>query len=254
MDARSGCEARQEPSRTRADRIGRPRRGKPHCRRRSVPALGESTEDLEKQAASLRQQVSQKQLALARLRAIVSKVETARTDGDHFMDTYLTSKRTVSSTLLAELEDMAHRASIKQREISFSFEPVEGTDTVTKAVITATYEGAYADLTHFINQLDHSPRLLIIESLGAAPQQGAQGLGITMRLSAFVREGGAAPAVNEKAAGEEVAAVPPSGASPTGPPLETQPDAGGSTTPAPTMHPALVGPGGRIRLPHGVAR
>jgi hypothetical protein len=44
----------------------------------------------------------------------------------------------------------------------------------------------------FLNLLDRSPRFLIIESLGAAPQQSGQQAGarlnVSLKLDAFVRE------------------------------------------------------------------
>ncbi len=37
---------------------------------------------------------------------------------------------------------MAHKAGIKQKEVGFAFEPVEGSEALTRAEITANYEGA----------------------------------------------------------------------------------------------------------------
>ena len=50
-------------------------------------------------------------------------------------------------------------------------EPVEGSDTLDMLQISANFEGTYPDLVHFMNLLDKSDRLLIIESLNATPQQ-----------------------------------------------------------------------------------
>jgi type IV pilus assembly protein PilO len=153
-----------------------------------------SLEDLQRQASALRQQLREKQATLDRLRVVVGKVESARTDGDGFMQKYLMGTRSMASTLLGDLEKMARKAGIHQKDTTFSFEPVEGSDTLTKVVVTAVYEGTYADLIQFLNLLDRSDRFLIVESLGAAPQQGGMVLGVTMKLSAFVQEGGTPPA------------------------------------------------------------
>jgi Tfp pilus assembly protein PilO len=152
-----------------------------------------SASDLERQAASLRRDLRQRQAAIERLRGIVGKVETARGDGDRFMDTYLLGRRTLASALVLELDQTARQAGIKQKDISYGFEPIEGSDSLSKAIITASYEGTYADLIHFLNLLDRSSRLLIIESLAAAPQQNGMTLSVTMKLNGFVREGSAAP-------------------------------------------------------------
>lgn len=53
--------------------------------------------------------------------------------------------------------------------------------------ITANYEGTYNDLMHFVHEIDRSPRLLLIESLNAAPEQGAGKLTVSMKLDTFVR-------------------------------------------------------------------
>jgi type IV pilus assembly protein PilO len=58
--------------------------------------------------------------------------------------------------------------------------------------VTAGLEGDYENLVRFLNLLDRSPRFLIIESLGAAPQQSGQQAGarlnVSLKLDAFVRE------------------------------------------------------------------
>lgn len=159
-----------------------------------------SAGSLEERAASMRQEVKQKQAAVERLRGIVSKVQNARGDGDTFMGSYLLGRRTVSSSLLNELDQMARKAGMKQKEVAFAFEPVEGSDALTRAEITANYEGAYKDLTQFLNLLDHSQRLLIVDSLAATPQPAGQILEVTIKLNAFVREGAAPEAGAEQAA------------------------------------------------------
>jgi type IV pilus assembly protein PilO len=164
-----------------------------------------SASDLEREAAGLRQSLRQQQAALERLRAIVGKVETARGDGDRFMASNLLSRRTLSSSLLDDLDQKARAASLKQKEVTFAFEPIEGTEGLTKATITAGYEGAYGDLVRFLNLLDHSPRLLIVESLAAMPEPAGPLLSITIKLNAFVREGGAPPVI-EAAGAQEGAA------------------------------------------------
>jgi Tfp pilus assembly protein PilO len=184
-----------------------------------------SASELEQQEAALRRQMAQKQASIRRLQGLVSKVEAARGDGDRFMDQYLMSERTVSSTLLADLVEMSRKAGIHQREASFSFEPIEGSQELQKATVTATYEGAYADLIRFLNLLDRSPRFLIVESLGAAPQQSGTALGVTLKLDAFVREGGAPPTAEQLQAGEAAAeqAAPAQPAASPAPPQAARP-------------------------------
>jgi type IV pilus assembly protein PilO len=147
-----------------------------------------TAEDLDRQAAALRQQVRERQAALDRLRGLVGKIEGARGDGDGFLREHFLDRRTASSTVVAELLNISQKAGIKQKEASFQFEEVEGSDTLSMMTVTANYEGTFADLMQFLNLLDGSERLLILDSLQAAPQQSGLVLNTGMKLHAFVRE------------------------------------------------------------------
>lgn len=147
-----------------------------------------SAADLDRQVARLRMQLRDRQAALEKLRALVSKIQSARSEGDGFLDGYFMSRRTASSTIVDELQNLAQKAGIKQKEAAFVFEPVEGSDTISMMSVTANYEGAFADLMHFINLLDRSPKFLILESLTAAPQQSGLTLSVSMKLNSFVRD------------------------------------------------------------------
>ena len=149
---------------------------------------GGSREELEQRAVDLRREALQRQVALARLRSIVGKVEAARQAGDEFLNLHFTNQQAAYSTLLEELGHASKEAGIQEREHSFAFEPVEGSDTLGLLKITANYQGSYADLVQFVNRLDRSKRFLIVESLTATPQQGSGVLNVSMKLNAFVQE------------------------------------------------------------------
>ena len=218
-----------------------------------------SAEELERQAAALRTDLHRKQATLDRLRSLVSKVQAARGDGDRFMGSYLLSSKTVASRLAGELNRMAVTASIRQKEVTFSFEPVEGSDTLTKAGMTANYEGTYADLMHFLNLLDRSKRLLIIDSLAATPQTQGLALNITMKLITFVREGAeTSPADEEPAESPAVTAEPaPAVVRPAAAPPRVQPAAvpglvqvqGAQPVPQPGVGFAPAGPPRTVQPP-----
>lgn len=197
---------------------------------------GASARDLEREAIALRGQIRQQKTALDRTKAILKKVEIARGEGDRFVDKYLLGQRSMASTLAAELERTARKAGIRQKDTTFSFEPVEGSEELTKAVVTSTYEGTYTDLMQFLNQIDRSDRLLIIESLNAAPQQQVGGgvLGVTLKLNSIVREGGPPP--EEETAMADMPAAP--AAAPAAPPAAV-PVMRTTPTPAAPARPSL---------------
>lgn len=149
---------------------------------------GGSAEDLERELMTLQQDVLQREKSVERLRALVAKVETARKETEEFVKTCFLDRQTVSSAVVGELDKIARQAGIKQKEGSYLFEPVEGSETLSMMTINASYEGSYADLMHFMNLLDRSPRFLIISDLQAAPQQSGLTLNVTMKLNTFVRE------------------------------------------------------------------
>ena len=149
---------------------------------------GGSAEDLARQQEELRGRLAQMQSKLKRSRALASKVERARTEGERFLAQYITDRRVTFSIIADELNRTAKEAGIRQKEVSIVLEPVEGSDTLSQMTISAGYEGTYSNLTKFVNLLDKSPRFLIIENMVAAPQQAGQNLNVSFKLDTFVRE------------------------------------------------------------------
>ncbi len=149
---------------------------------------GGSADDLERQLVSMRQRLPQQQAALAKTKSIVEKVERARVEGEQFMAKYMLNGRSTYSSIVGELDRAAERVSLKPKERQFSTEPIEGSDTLEMMTISAKYEGAYLNLTKFINELDRSPRFLIIESLQASPQPVGTAVNVSFKLNAFVRD------------------------------------------------------------------
>ncbi|MCX6621612.1 MAG: hypothetical protein NTY38_11160 [Acidobacteria bacterium] len=152
--------------------------------------LGGSPEDLEQRMRELRQQVRLKQGGIQRTRLLVETVEKGRDEGDQFMKGYFMNARTVNSAIYSELKDSAEKSGLKMREHTFGFDPIEGSNDLSMLTISGSYEGTYQQLVKFVNLLDRSPRLLIIEMLQAQPQQQSKTLSIGMKLNAFVKEPG----------------------------------------------------------------
>lgn len=154
--------------------------------------IGGSPQELRTQFEDLRTDMRQRRMVLDRTRLLASKIESGRGQGDEFMAKDFLPRRLASSTIVSELNDAATKSKVKPKESTYGFEPIEGSDTLNMMQISANYEGAYPDLIQFVNLLDKSDRLLIIESLNATPQQGSGTLNITLKLDTFVREDSAA--------------------------------------------------------------
>ncbi len=152
---------------------------------------GGSAEDLDRQLTSLQSQILSKKVLLERTKQHAAAVERGKAEGDQFVDDYFLASRTSFEALLSELDAAATQAKIQPREHGYSLEPIEGSDSMSLMSITASYEGTYPDLMRFVHEIDKSQRLLIIESLTAAPQQGSDKLSVSMKLDTLVREDGA---------------------------------------------------------------
>ena len=157
-----------------------------------VRPLGGSAEELSQQALEMHSQIRQQQGVLDRTRILVSKIESGRGEGDKFMSSYFLPRRPAYSTIMSELNDLAGQSKIAPRDSAWGLEPVEGSDTLDMLQISANFEGTYPDLVHFMNLLDKSNRLLIIESLNATPQQSGGRLNVMLKLDTFVQEDGSA--------------------------------------------------------------
>jgi Tfp pilus assembly protein PilO len=149
---------------------------------------GGSVEELDARLTTLRANLTQRQAALGRSKEMAKRLDTARVQDENFQSKFFTDRRVASSTFVGELAKAAREAGIKPKEHVFAFEPVEGSDTLNMMTINANYEGTYADLLQFIYALDRSERFLILDSLGATPQQGTGVLNVQVKLNAFVRE------------------------------------------------------------------
>ena len=151
---------------------------------------GGSAEDLAREKVNLEQQLTSARARLGQSKALVTKAERARKEGDLFLAEYTTDRRTTFSSLFTELQRIAKESGVQPRPASYQLDQVEGSDSLYQMGISAAYEGSYANLTKFINLLDRSPRFLIIESLMASPQQtnGVDVLSVTIKLDTFVRE------------------------------------------------------------------
>ncbi len=148
---------------------------------------GGTLEELESEIVQARRQVVEKQRSIERLKKLVVRTEQARQAGDSFLATYFLPRKHAYSLLEIDLTTAAKAAGIVPRERSFNYEPIEGSDTLGLLTINAGFEGSYADLIEFVNGIDRSKRLLILEQLQAQPQQGGNALQINVKMHAFFR-------------------------------------------------------------------
>lgn len=147
----------------------------------------DSPDKLAQQVQSARQQELSQVVQLNHSRILASKVDKGRDDGAKFITTYMTTRRATYSTIISEVNGMAAQSAMKPRDAVITIEAIPGSDTIDMLTVTASFEGPYRNLLNMINLIDKSKRFLIIESLGATPQQNGN-LQVTMKINTFVNE------------------------------------------------------------------
>lgn len=148
---------------------------------------GGSPDELRAEVRDVTSQLRQKKAVLDRTRAFVSKIQAGREQGDHFLAQYFLPSGKAYSIVLSDLIDLAKEAQMTPKESTYSMEPIEGSDTLSTMTISQNLEGTYPQLIHFINALDKSSRLLVVESLQATPQSAGP-LNVVLKLQTYVRE------------------------------------------------------------------
>ena len=152
---------------------------------------GGSPAELRDEVRDLTTQLHQKRAVLDRTRTYVSKIQAGRKQGDQFLAQYFLPSGKAYSIVLSELLDLAKEAQMKPKESTWAMEPIEGSDTLNTMTISQNLEGTYPQLIHFINALDKSPHLLVVESLQATPQNAGP-LNVVLKVQTYVRQDGAA--------------------------------------------------------------
>jgi Tfp pilus assembly protein PilO len=149
---------------------------------------GGSRQDLELESLQVRTQILAAQTQAAKIRALASNVQAGSSQAADFTTKYFLPKRTADVAVYEEIRRMAEASGIQERDLGWSEEPIEGTADLTLLNVTANYQGTNADLMKFLYEADHSPMLIILDALTAAPQQRNNQINAAIRFQAIVRE------------------------------------------------------------------
>jgi type IV pilus assembly protein PilO len=155
--------------------------------------FGGSADDLHSQQSSLEMQLAKLKAGAVDSKQRVENVRIARTQGDQFLEKYFMDLRTTSSQIDEEMLKDAKDSGIRPLPASYEHDPIEGSDTLEMLTITQGLEGTYESLTKFINLLDKSKLLLIVDSMETtAPQQNGKLLSVQIKIRTFARSEGVA--------------------------------------------------------------
>jgi|SRR5579863_9411178 len=149
---------------------------------------GGTRAELKQESAAVHSQVLLAQAHTARLSNVAAKVTVGNTESSDFELRYFLPQRTAYSAVIAEIQRMAKAAGFDERDAVYIEEPIEGTADLDLLNCTANYQGTYDSLLKFLYEVDHSPMLLMLENLQAAPQTKAGQLNTSIRFQAVIQE------------------------------------------------------------------
>lgn len=151
---------------------------------------GGSRAELTEQSQQIRNEIMAARRQSGRLKSVAEKVEVGSGQSAGFESKYFLPRRTAYKAIISEIQRMAQDSGVQAREAVFAEEPIEGTSDLWLLNVTANYEGSYESLLRFLNAADHSPMLLMLDALGATPQQKGGQINTSIRFQAVIRDDG----------------------------------------------------------------
>ena len=151
---------------------------------------GGSRAELSEQDQQIRNEIAAARSQSGRLKSVAEKVEIGSGQSAGFESKYFLPRRIAYKSVISEIQRMAQDAGVQAREAVFAEEPIEGTSDLSLLNVTANYEGSYDSLLRFLNAADHSPMLLMLDALGATPQQKGGQINTSIRFQVVIRDDG----------------------------------------------------------------
>lgn len=156
---------------------------------------GGTRQQLSDQMLQVHTQILATRANAARVKNVSSKVQLGYSEGKTFEGKYFLPRRTSYQSVIAELQRMAQASGLEARDSVNTEEPIEGSDDLTLLNVTANFEGTYPSLMRFLYEVDKSPMLLMLDSLGATPQQASGRITVALRFQAIIQDNAVTPAV-----------------------------------------------------------
>jgi hypothetical protein len=151
---------------------------------------GGSRAELTAQSSELRREIQAARANTARQRDVAAKVQTGNQQSGLFQAKYFLAQRTAYEVVIAEIQRIAKASGLTEKDSVYAAEPIEGTLDLSLLNITSNYEVQFTNLLKFLNEVDHSPMLLMLDALQAAPQARGGQINASIRFQAIVQEDG----------------------------------------------------------------
>ncbi|MBV9223094.1 MAG: hypothetical protein JOZ45_09485 [Acidobacteriaceae bacterium] len=154
---------------------------------------GGSRGDLRAEKEQVRSEIAAARAKAIRLKSVSDKVRTGGSQSSDFENKYVLPGRLAYEDLITEIQRMVRISGLQERDAAYSREAIEGTLDLSVLTSTANYEGSYENLKKFFYEIDHSPMLMMVETVTAAPQQKGNQINTSIRFQVVMREDGGGP-------------------------------------------------------------
>jgi Tfp pilus assembly protein PilO len=151
---------------------------------------GGTKAELTGQSEHLKNEIASEKVRATRLKTVSAKVQLGGNESAQFEGAYVLAKRTAYAAVIAEIQRMAKVSGLQERDAVYNEEPIEGSADLNLLNSTANYEGTYENLKKFLYEVDHSPMLIMLENITAAPQQKGNQINTSIRFQAVIRDDG----------------------------------------------------------------
>lgn len=151
---------------------------------------GGTRQELTRQSEQLRSEIVSAKAHATRLKTVSTKVQLGGNESSDFEGKYVLPKRMAYGAVIAEIQRMAKVSGLHERDAVYNEEPIEGSADLNLLNSTANYEGNYENLKKFLYEIDHSPMLIMLENITAAPQQKGNEINTSIRFQAVIRDDG----------------------------------------------------------------
>lgn len=154
---------------------------------------GGSRQDLLAESEGIRHEIVAAQAKAVRLKTTSGKVQTGSSQSSDFETKYMLPERLAYGIVITEIQRMVKESGLMERDAVYSKEPIEGTPDLTLLTSAANYEGKYENLKKFLYELDHSPLLIMVDTIQAAPQQKGDQINTNIRFQTVIRDDAGGP-------------------------------------------------------------
>lgn len=148
---------------------------------------GGSKAELTAESQQLKNSIATARAQTARLKRISANVQLGGQQAVYFETRFIFPRRGAYESIIEEIQRMAQASNLVERDGAWTEEPIEGTEDLSVLTNQVNFEGSYASLMRFLYQVDHSPKLLMLDTLTATPQKAGQ-ITAQVRFQAVTRE------------------------------------------------------------------